>query len=110
MGPFGAQTKILSIQMNVETWNKLPAEYQRIITEESVITREKATKDAINNDERAINIAKNRGQTFNDLTAEQVALWEKFVEPMYGVWVKDTAARGWPAQAALDYVKQLLGK
>ena len=108
MGPSGAQTKVIACHMNLDVWNELPPEYQKIIMDVSAHIQEEAIKGIQAEEQHAMEVAKELDQEFIYLTSDEVQKWEDLVQPIYADWIQETEARGWPARAAFEATKKLI--
>lgn len=108
LGPSGAQTKVISCHINVEVWNELPAEYQKIILDVAAYIQEEAVKGIQEEEAHAMKVAEDLGQEFIYLTPAEVQKWEDLVQPIYEDWIAETEARGWPAREVFEATKKII--
>jgi TRAP-type C4-dicarboxylate transport system substrate-binding protein len=95
--------------MNLDVWNKLPRDLQKIVEEAGVWQREEIIKSDEGEQERIINQAKTTmGHTFSYLKPEEDQLWIKLGGiPIYEKWIADNEANG-PAKKIFEETKRLL--
>jgi TRAP-type C4-dicarboxylate transport system substrate-binding protein len=100
-----------SLNVNIDAWNKLPAEYRKIledVREEAYAKQRAAYEEA---DRKAFPLFERRKLEVVKITAE---MREKLVaiagRPVWEKWVAETDARGLPGKQALDLVLELIKK
>jgi len=97
--------------MNLDVWNKLPPDLQKIVDEAGAWQTETITKSDEGEQERIINKAKTTmGHTLSYLKPEEDKLWVNLGGvPIYEKWIKDNEGNG-PARKILEETKRLLEK
>lgn len=94
--------------VNLKTWNSLPPDLQQIIVEGFDWINDEAMKMNIALIEKAKSEGKAAGQIFYQSTPEEINLWEQAIKPVNDKWVKETEAKGLPAQKVYDGLLQLI--
>jgi TRAP-type C4-dicarboxylate transport system substrate-binding protein len=96
--------------MNMEKWNSLPMDIQKIFDEynqaavENILELEDAAAA------KAIKEALEAGNTLITLTPEEEQVWMGFAKPVHDKWIADTEAKGLPAVEVYKEVKSLIEK
>jgi len=99
------------IIMNKNTWNRLPKDLQKIMTDLNKETMPKMHCQAVTDEmDEGIKIAKERGQEIIKLSPEERARWVATGKPAWDKWVNDMEAKGLPGRAVLDETLKLLKK
>jgi len=98
------------IAMNMNTWNSLPPDIQKIVTEVAANGPAWHCTTVTNILKEAVAIAKERGQEIFDLSPAEFARWKATGKPAYGKWVSKMNAKGLPGQAVLDEALRLTEK
>lgn len=97
--------------MNMDTWNKLPKDVQKVIDDLSL---EQAKWTGNYNDIETMEALewskKNHNVEIIELSKEEMAKWDKLLEPMVTKWIKDAKAKGLPAEAIIEDIKALTKK
>jgi len=95
--------------MNKNTWNKLPKDIQKTITD---VTNEMLpdTLCAAVSAEKEIGKqqCRDRNQEIYEMPSEERARWVATGKPAYDKWVKDMEAKGLPGRAVLDEAVKLM--
>ncbi|MBW1673423.1 MAG: TRAP transporter substrate-binding protein [Deltaproteobacteria bacterium] len=95
--------------MNKNTWNKLPKDIQKVITD---VTNEMLpdTLCAAVSAEKEIGKkqCKDRNQEIYEMPSKERARWVATSKPAYNKWVKDMEAKGLPGHAILDETLKLM--
>lgn len=104
---------IMSVDMllfNQKSWDKLPADVQKVFLELEPWYR----NSVMGMNTGYINMVKGEaqkmGHTFYEPTAEEMKLWKEAVQPAHDKWIADTEAKGLPARAVYGEAKRLLGE
>ncbi len=98
------------VTMNLDKWNSLPKDIQKIFTEVSQEWVE-YTGNVWNQIEiEGYQHAKKGGHTFIYLSREEKARWENAVKPLKNNYVKAMEAKGLPGNEALNYRQQVIEK
>ena len=106
--PAIAYTTTMFFTMNLKTWNKLPEDIQKIITEvtqEWIPKHGQAWDDA---DAEGREFVTGLGRSFHAFSAEENALAQKRLEPMFEEWIKATEAKGLPGREAVEFIRAQL--
>jgi TRAP-type C4-dicarboxylate transport system substrate-binding protein len=94
--------------INLKTWNKLPADIQKIFEDMSPWLGQELIKADNGYEAMVLGKAREMGHTIITPTAEQMKLWVDAVQPIHQKWIADTEAKGLPAQAVYDEAKRLI--
>lgn len=107
-GPGGTDCTPMGYQMNLDTWNSLPPEYQDIIVtslREEVDVHIKENEEYVKQMET---LAEEKGHTFIRLTPEERQEWTKYFAEVNEKWINEAEKEGWPAREAYNHFMQLL--
>lgn len=106
--PGGGSSSIDMLLFNEKTWNKLPKDIQQAFLSEE----EKYSQSVMGMNVGYTNMikgqAKGMGHQFYEPTPEEMAMWREAVQPVHDKWIKQTEAKGLPAQAIYDEVQQMI--
>jgi TRAP-type C4-dicarboxylate transport system substrate-binding protein len=106
-GENGVSSLTMFGAINLDTWNSLGPELQKIILDNSSFSEDEAMKlNQIRVDE-VIAHAKAKNDTFNSLTPEEIQLWEPLFKPYIDKWIKDAESKGFQAKAIYEEAKRL---
>ena len=93
--------------VNLETWNSLPPDLQEVLVEcfdevsaESVELLQQET-------EVALQKLREKGNTFIEITPEEMALWGEYVNDINEEWIEETEAKGLPARDTFEEMMRL---
>ena len=98
------------VAMNKDTWNRLPTDIQKIITEVSdkiPTTFSSAITDEMN---RTVGKVKKLGHEIIALSPGEMARWRATAKPEWDKWAKAMEAKGLPGRAVLDEAVRLVDK
>jgi len=95
------------IIMNLDSWNKLPTDIQKVFDDLSPWVTEQVwdTIDDVIAEGRKV--MKNAGHTFIKCTPEEVELWRKVSLPIHEEWIKEQEDKGLPARAIYEEALRL---
>lgn len=96
--------------MNKNTWNKLPPDIQKIVTEVSAKGPERHMKAVKGEMDETIAKVKELGHEIIDLPPAELAKWSETGKPAWDKWAADMTAKGLPGKAILDEAVKLLEK
>jgi len=98
--------------MNLNAWNKLPSDIQKIFDEHGGAAGAKFFGKGFDywNNEGKQKIAAMKGKEIIELPEAEVARWKKTVRPVWDRWLANMKAKGLPGQAVLDEAERLLKK
>lgn len=82
------------VLINKRTWDRLPAEYQAIITEEAEKAQEEYYTWLEQNDAETSKILEGQGHTVKAIQPEELATWRKNAPDLLQGWVEDMTKRG----------------
>ena len=95
---------------NLKTWNKLPADIQKIFEDLSPWLGQELIKADNGFEAMVLGKAKGMGHTIITPTPEQLQLWVDSATPIHKKWIADNEAKGLPAQAIYDETKRLINE
>lgn len=93
--------------MNLETWNSLPPDIQKIFDELSPWAQELLNDAANADDEDAISLCKEAGNTFIYLSPEEEASWIEATKSVVDDWAAEIDAKGLPGTAIVEEAHRL---
>jgi TRAP-type C4-dicarboxylate transport system substrate-binding protein len=96
--------------VNLETWNELPPDYQRIIIDTYKWVNEESVKYDLALIDTAMQAARDDKHVIINLTPEEIKTWADLEESYHEKWIKETEAKGWPAKAIYDEAKRLVAE
>jgi TRAP-type C4-dicarboxylate transport system substrate-binding protein len=100
-----------AVVMNLDSWNKLPENVQKVMDDLSV---EQAVWTGNYLDKHVFDALEWSKKTHNveiiELSKEQMAKWDKLLEPLVTKWMEDAKAKGLPAEAIVEDIKALTKK
>ena len=95
---------------NLDTWNSLPPDIQKIIEDAT----EWRTEEILNFDLGEIKAAENAGKeanhTFTNVTPEEIQLWAEIAQPVHDKWIADREAEGLPGKAVYEEARRLVAE
>jgi TRAP-type C4-dicarboxylate transport system substrate-binding protein len=102
----------LTLIMNLDAWEKLPANTQKIIDQLSGASgAEFFGKGFDRANEKVVEDVKNmKDKEIIPLTSEQVEKWREICKPITDKWVTDMEAKGLPGKAVLNKAQSLVAK
>jgi len=114
--PQGLTLSILAVSMNLNTWNKLPPDVQKIFEEYSgmAMSRQNGqTFDKVNN--QLLQVIKQKDKAAGNpdvyvVPQDELQKWKSTVSPIYDKWVADIEAKKLPGKSILDDVRRLAEK
>jgi TRAP-type C4-dicarboxylate transport system substrate-binding protein len=106
---FGTTT--FQVSMNLDKWNSLPEDIQKIFLDAS---NEAWWKEVgviwAAADDFGIGLATKAGNTHITLTPEETAAFKEKLEPVVGRWVEEVTASGIDGQGLVDMARELIAK
>jgi TRAP-type C4-dicarboxylate transport system substrate-binding protein len=100
-----------AVVMNMESWNKLPKDVQKVMDDMAKEQCEWTGKYMDDHVKEAIAWSKKTHNVeFITLSKEEKAKWDKLVKPITGKWIEDTKAKGLPAETIVDDIKAFAKK
>lgn len=82
------------VVMGQRTWNRLPAEYQKIFTEEAAAAQQRYLDWIAENGRRAIETIKGAGAVMKPFKPDEFAKWKAATPDLLQGWVDDVSRRG----------------
>lgn len=98
------------VNMNLNKWNSLPPDIQKIFTEVSTEWVDYTGKEWNRIEIEGFQHGKKVGHTFIYLPPQEQARWVKAVKPLQDGYVKAMETKGLPGKEALDYRQQIIEK
>jgi TRAP-type transport system periplasmic protein len=95
--------------INLDTWNKLTPDLQKILMDSCKWYEEEELKATTIGYEAGVQAGKDKNINVAKLTPDEIAQWQKVVEALDKQWIIDNASKG-PAQAIYDETKALIKK
>lgn len=89
---FGATS--LPIIMNLDTWNALPSDIQKLMMDLMPESQMVSAKGLIVSVEKGRKAVSDAGKTVITLTLDEVKLWQDVGKPMEGTWIAEMKAAG----------------
>jgi len=100
-----------AVVMNMDSWNKLPKDVQKVMDDLSKEQAEWTGKYADDHVKEAIKWSKKTyGVDFIQLTAAQEAKWNGLLKPVIAKWIADNKAKGFPAEQIVYDLEALKSK
>lgn len=96
--------------MNIDKWNSLPPDIQKIFKELGPPTNELLTKQKVKEVNLITGKAKDMGHVFLELTPEDRGKWDAAVKPASEKWIQETEALGKPAKKVFEKAIDLAKK
>lgn len=106
---FGAMFST-SITMNLARWNDLPKEVQEVFTELLPSYRAKAVGHYVDGGNRAIEVAKAKGMTIHEMSAEERRRWALSLPNIAKEWAARLDKKGQPGTKTLNTYMDLSRK
>lgn len=94
--------------MNANTWKKLPADIQKIITQVADETSVHLSKASFQEEKDAIAYMEKQGKILYHLTPADQQEWKKKAEPAVEKWISTMEARGLPGRRAIEEIQKTL--
>ena len=100
-----------AVVMNWDSWKKLPADVQKVMDDLSLEQAEWTGTYMDNHVQEAIDWSKKEQKVeFITLTPEERARWDAKLQFMTDKWIADAKAKGFPAEAVVQDIKDLITK
>ncbi|MBN2041960.1 MAG: TRAP transporter substrate-binding protein DctP [Spirochaetes bacterium] len=104
----GTTSTIDMVLINPKTWEKLPDDVKKILMDMEPWVKKEFIKFDELSLQRATENAKKMKHDFIYPTEAETKLWEDAVKPVHDKWIKDTEAKGLPANAVYKELKKLI--
>lgn len=98
------------VVMNLEKWNSLPKDLQKIITDVSREYEDITAKAWGDSDESGRKFALNLGHEFIKLSDEESAKFKEAVKPVFAEYIENANKKGVDGEAAFNAVKEMVEK
>ena len=99
-----------AIIFNKERWDSLPPDLQKIFREAIEWRTAAILKDDYREEERAIEYAKKRGNTFYTPTPDELKLWRESAAPLHETWIARYEKEGLPARKVFEKLSQIINE
>ena len=96
--------------INKDVWNKLTPDLQKMIRDAVQWRTAEILKWEYGEEERAIDYAKKRGNTFCDPTQDEMRLWYETAKPLNENWIARYEKEGLPARKVHDMFMQFINE
>ena len=100
-----------SVVMNMDKWNSLPKDVQKVMDD---LSREHSEWTGTYMDNHIIESIewskKEQGVEVITLPADEKAKWDKMLDPIMTDWIADTSKKGYPAEAIVSDIKAFMKK
>jgi len=107
-GEGGASMGSMMLLMNLDTWNSLPPDIQKIVEDATDWWVEEALKADIEQMRLADDAARELGITFVNVTPEEMQLWFDAAQPTHEDWIAKNEAKGLPAREIYEEARRLI--
>lgn len=94
------------VVMNLDKWNSLPEDVQKVIEEVSAEWVAKYGPAWDKSDEEGLEFAKSLGNEIIPLSAEESAKWATAVRPVLDDYVKDVEKKGLPGKKYVEFISE----
>lgn len=81
--------------INLDTWNELPPEYQKVIKDTYIWANEEAITWDMGVVEAGLKLAQELGHPITNLTPSEIQPWADLVTSYHEKWIADAEAKGW---------------
>ncbi len=100
-----------AVVMNMAKWNALPKDVQKVMEDMGTEQSEWTGKYMDGHVEKSLEWSKkNHNIEITELSAEELAKWDKLLEPITAKWIEDAKAKGLPAEQIVQDIKALTKK
>ncbi len=100
-------TGIVAIAMNLNKWNQMPPDIQKVFLDLSPWAEKTFLEDFMRSENAGISMIKKTGGEIINLSPEEKKKWIKAVEPMIGDETAKMEAKGIPCKKILEEIRQL---
>jgi TRAP-type C4-dicarboxylate transport system substrate-binding protein len=98
------------VAMNLDKWNKLPKDLQKVITDVSREYEDITAKAWEDSDVSGMKFAKGLGHEFIALSDKESARFKNAVKPVFDEYIKGANAKGVDGKAVFDAVTEMVAK
>jgi TRAP-type C4-dicarboxylate transport system substrate-binding protein len=105
-----AYTTAFYTVMNLEKWNSLPEDIQKVITDVSEEWIERQGKLWDSSDRNSVGWLKEKGVEIVEQSPQESARWRKAVVPVIDEYIQEKGAKGLPAAEAIADINMLIKK
>ena len=97
--------------MNLDTWNSLPPDIQKLIDGTLAEMEQAAARNETELDKGIHDLlAADPAHKVVDPTADELALWYEVAQPIHQAWIADMEGKGLPGQAAYDKLTEIFAR
>jgi len=97
-----------AVVMNMAKWKSLPKDVQKVMDDMGTEQAEWTGKYMDGHVDKSLEWSKkNHGIEITELSEEELAKWNKLLEPITGKWIEDAKAKGLPAEQIVKDIKAL---
>ena len=101
---------IYTLAMNKETWNSLPADFQKLIEQMSQDISISVLKTSITEEKAMWETIIKRGVEVYTISPEEKTRWKKATTNVADKYVQDWTAKGYPVKEALEMMRKMASK
>lgn len=98
------------VLMNLNKWNSLPKDIQKVIEEANKVWIAKHGKAWDDSDKAGRDFTLSKGNEIISLSKEESARWAKATQPVIDGYIKEKGAKGLPAKAYVEFIKAGVNK
>ena len=100
-----------AVVMNLDSWKKLPPDVQKVMDELRVEQSEWTGKYMDDHVDESMEWSKkNYNIEVTKLGPDEMAKWDKLMEPLIGKWIEDAKAKGLPAEQIVSDIRAFAKK
>jgi len=103
---YGFTQEAQQVCMNLNTWNSLSPDVQKIFTDLTAETVRRASQAQIDSNQKGIDGTKAKNRTITVPNVEQRAKWDATIGPIADEWAKDLVSKG--VTSAPDILKDII--
>jgi TRAP-type C4-dicarboxylate transport system substrate-binding protein len=96
------------VLFNLDTWNKLPPDIQKIFEELSPWLGKELIRADSGYEAMVVGKAREMGHKLVTPTPDEVQQWVDAVQPVHKKWIEDTEAKGLPAREVYEEAKRMI--
>lgn len=98
------------VVMNLDKWNSIPADLQKIISQvnQEWFVKHGEAWDKSDQEGKAFTLSK--GNKIVPLSAEENARWAKASQTVFDAYIQDAGKKGLPGKAYVDFIKEAIKK
>ena len=108
--PGGATRSVDMLLMNLKTWKTLSPGIKKVFNKLKPYMERRAFKANEISVKKALDKAKQMNHIFISPSNKEMKHWRAFAKPLHKLWIKETAAKGLPAQNVYYDLMRLIKK